>query len=209
MRIFKQTFLKAAVGGFIALLALLSSSPTYAQEATDSIKTGLETPERESLFPSGTRNLAYSHFSWGAEIGTSIDLSGYDMSTINADAYIGYKNRFIRFVGVGAGIHRAFGTGYNFIPVYALFRSSFRTRPSLFFFHFQAGYSFNTIGDAPIFGDVSGSIGAGVNLAMSTRFQSHLLLAFGFRHFNRRHQETTHLDTENVGLAQIAFGVNF
>jgi len=207
MRNFKHIILKTALGGFIVLC---SPFGIFADEGTpDSTKTPLETPERESIFPNATRNLAYSHFSWGAEIGSSIDLTGNDLSTLNADAYIGYKNKFIRFVGAGVGIHRAFGSGHNFIPIYAIFRSSFRTKPSLFFFHLQAGYSFNTISDSPTFGDVCGSIGVGINLAMSRKFQSHLLLACGFRHFNKRHQTTTNIDTSSVALAQIAFGVNF
>ncbi len=227
MRDFKSHFLKAAMGGFLSLSFFTTAfanptvQPTENAEkqqtsTTDSSQKSKQelselerNPQRESIFPSGTRNLEYSHFSWGAEVGTSIDLSGNDMSTINADAYVGYKNKFIRFVGAGVGIHRSFGQGNNFIPIYFLFRSSFRSIPSPLFFHFQAGYSFNTIGDAPVFGDISGSVGMGINLAMSRKFQSHILLAFGFRHFNKRHQENIHIRNENIPLAQIAFGINF
>lgn len=176
-------------------------------ESTDSIAPA--SSHNESLFPNASRSLATSHFTWGAEVGASIDLTGHDMSTFDADAIIGYKNRFIRTAGIGVGIHRSFGNGNQFIPIYAVFRSSFRSVPSLFFFTLKAGYSFNTIGDSPVFGDVAGSIGAGVNLAMSRKFQSHITLSFGFRHFNERHRADTSLDTDDVFMAQIGFGVNF
>ena len=50
-----------------------------------------------------------NHFTWGADIGSTIDISGNDMSTIDIDAFFGYKNKFIRTVGLGAGIKSAIG----------------------------------------------------------------------------------------------------
>lgn len=165
--------------------------------------------EVESLFPNASKSLAGSHFSWGAEIGSSIDVSGYDSSTFNVDAVIGYKNNYFKIAGIGIGIHRALGTGDNYVPVYAVMRTSFSKRPRLFFFSLKAGYSFNTIGDAPTFGDVNASIGAGINLAMSRRFQTHIILSYEFRHFNKRHRNALELDAEDISLASLTFGVNF
>lgn len=165
--------------------------------------------ERESLFPKGSQSLSGSHFTWGAEAGASIDLTGHDMSTIDIDALLGYKSSVIRLAGIGAGIHKSFGNDNTFIPIYALIRTSFRPQPSLLFMHLKFGYSFNTIGDSPTFGDWVGSLGCGVNLAMSRRFQSHILLALGFRHFNERHRADVSIDVKDVWFAQISFGVNF
>ncbi|MBD5269536.1 MAG: hypothetical protein K2M67_09255 [Muribaculaceae bacterium] len=207
----RYCFLKALSGTLIMLAltwagvpAVMAATPKVNTEGADGVKK-----ERESLFPNSSRSLATSHFTWGAEVGSSIDLSGHDMSTFDADVLVGYKNPVIRLAGIGAGIHRAFGNGNNFVPLYAVFRSSFRSKPSLCFFHLKAGYSFNTIGDSPTFGDWVGSIGCGVNLAMSKSFQSHILLAFGFRHFNKRHQSEVKIDVKDVYMAQISFGVNF
>lgn len=193
------------------LMGLLFPLGAMAHESKDDSdeKTAKNGIERESIFPESSKSLAFSHFSWGAEVGSSIDLTGHDMSTFDADVNFGYKNDFVRIAGLGVGIHRAFGTGNNFVPVYALFRSSFTKRPSLLFFTMKIGYSFNTIGDAPTFGDACASLGCGVNLAMSRRFKSHLSLCFGYRHFNKRHQAKVDLDTDNVYIAQINFGVNF
>ena len=92
-----------------------------------------KTQERESIFPAKSLSLAFSHFTWGAEVGSSIDLTGYDLSTIDVDVLFGYKNSFIRMAGFGAGVHRSVHRGDNFIPVYASIQTSFRSRPSLCF----------------------------------------------------------------------------
>lgn len=165
--------------------------------------------ERESIFPNNSRSLENSHFTWGAEMGSSIDMTGHDQSTFDADVNFGYKNSLLRLVGLGVGVHRAFGNGNNFVPVYAIFRSSFTRRPSLLFMTMKIGYSFNTIGDADTFGDAMASVGCGINLATGKNFKSHLSLCFGYRYFNQRHQSKIEIDTKNVYLAQINFGVNF
>lgn len=189
-------------GTDVSALSVVADSVAYTESET-------QTEQRESIFPQKSLSLALSHFTWGADIGGSIDLDSNDMSTFDADVNFGYKNKYIRIIGVGAGIHRAFGNGNTFIPIYFLFRSSFRSRPSLCFFNLRAGYSFNTIRESPMFGDISASIGIGFNLAMSRRFMSHIILSYGFRHFSRRHRTEAGLPAENSNLAQISFGVNF
>lgn len=163
----------------------------------------------ESLFPEASRSLSMSHFTWGIETGASVDMTGNDMSTFNADVIIGYKNATIRTIGVSAGVHRSFGNGDNYIPVCFVFRSSFRSRPSLFFLNFKAGYSFNTISDSPAFGDVCGTLGVGINLAMSRHFMSHIIIGYEFRHFTENHKSLINLTESNVSLAKLSFGVNF
>lgn len=164
---------------------------------------------RESLFPDKQLSLSGSHFTWGAEVGASVDMDGNNLSTFDLDAVLGYKNKYLKIVGVGAGIHRALGSGNMFIPVYALIRTSFRQKPSLFFLNFRTGYSFNTIGDSPIFGDFSTAAGLGINLAMSRKFQSHIIISYVYRHFSSRNQDVARLSINNSNLAQISFGVNF
>ncbi|MCM1377275.1 MAG: hypothetical protein NC097_03065 [Clostridium sp.] len=151
----------------------------------------------------------FSHFTWGAEVGGSIDLTGHDMSTFDIDALFGYKNDYIRLLGVGVGVQKSFGANNMFVPLYVVFRSSFRKQPSLLFFNIKVGYSFNTIEESPTYGDISASVGIGINLAMGKKFQSHILLSWGYRHFTDRHKANFNLDTRNINMAQIGFGVNF
>ncbi len=165
--------------------------------------------ERESLFPEKSLSLVFSHFTWGAELGCSIDMTGHDQSTVDVDVNIGYKNDYFRNIGVGFGIHKSVDSSNTFIPIYFLMRTSFRPQPSLCFMHFKAGYSFNTISKSSYFGDVTASLGLGVNLAMTKRFRSHIILAYAFRHFSLRHRNVINLDQKNISLIQLSFGVNF
>lgn len=166
-------------------------------------------PLRESLFPKASLNLLFSHFTWGAEIGCTIDLTSQNTSTFDVDAMFGYKNDYVKMAGIGAGIHRSFGADNLFVPVYVVFRSSFRKKPSLLFFSFKGGYSFNTIAESPIYGDVSASLGLGFNLTNRKSFKSHIVISWAFRHFTENHKIANNLDSQNINLANIAFGVNF
>lgn len=189
----------------IILISLCFIPEAEAEEAKDSVAT----QERESIFPGSTKSLATSHFTWGAELGASIDLAGNDLSTMDVEAILGYKNSWLRILGVGAGVRRAFGNGNTFIPVYAVFRSSFRSKPSVAFLSLKAGYSFNTIHDYNTEGGFTMSLGIGFNLAMSKRFQSHIVLGVGFMQLSDGQRVAANVDVKHLDLAQISFGVNF
>lgn len=186
-----------------------SSQPTAYSTSDTSSSLPAAANERESIFPQGSVSLETSHFTWGVDVGASIDMTANNQSTFDADVVFGYKNSWIRLVGIGGGIHRAFGSGDNFLPLYVIFRSSFSSQPRLFFLNFKTGYSFNTIGNAATYGDTMASIGLGINLAMSRRFQSHIIIGYGFRHYSSRHQFSMELSSANVSLAQLSIGVNF
>ena len=179
--------------------------------AYDNLPTDtLANEERESLFPKRSLSLAKSHFTWGAEAGASLDLTGHDMSTFDVDVLFGYKNSYIRMLGFGAGIHRTVQHGDNFIPIYATIQTSFRKKPSILFMSAKIGYSFNTINDSPTFGDFVSALGLGVNLSRSRLASSYIILSAGYRYFNRRHLNMIdRLDQHYVYIAQLRFGVSF
>lgn len=188
--------LMKTMGVFICLLLF----PTQANG---------ETVNLEPAQPQHKISEKVSHFTWGAEFGTSIDMSGYDSSTFNIDAVAGYRNPWFKILGMGIGLHRAIGSGDNYVPLYALMRTSFSRRPQMLFMSMKVGYSFNTIGDAPTFGDVNASAGIGINLAKGKTFSSHMILAYEFRHFNNRHRSEVEIDAEDISLVSLSFGVNF
>lgn len=161
------------------------------------------------MFPGVGHSLWGTHFTWGAEAGASLDMTSQDLSTFDLDAFLGYKNPRIKVLGVGAGIHRAVHTGSNLIPVYALFRSSFRSKPSLCFLQLQAGYSFNSIVHAKSRGDVMGSVGVGINLQQAKLAQSYVLLSLNCNHFSDRTIADTPIDRKYVLFARLAIGVGF
>ena len=163
----------------------------------------------ESFFPEKSRNLSKSHFTWGAEVGSTIDLTSNNLSTFDVDALFGYKSNSINMLGVGAGIHHSISAGHNFVPVYAVLQTSFTSRPSIAFFVFKGGYSFNTFKDSPSFGDIFGDLGIGVNLKRTRMMRSYLMLCFGYHHLTERQRAQTNLSTKNIFVARLSFGINF
>lgn len=165
---------------------------------------------QESLFPEKSLLLgASSHFSWGADVGASIDLRSLDMSTFDIDVFLGYKNKFIRTIGAGTGIHRAFGNGHNFIPFYVIFRSSFTSKPTLFFFDFKGGYVLNTNSENHTNGGVYMNVGVGVNLAITPKLNSHITLGYGLMGIKDKNIETHKSVGNPIHYAQIKFGISF
>lgn len=186
-----------------ALMAL--SIAAVAQDADISRQDNDDT-----LLGSGKgRSLAGSHFTWGADVGSSVDLAGSDMTTFDIDAYFGYKGSLIRTAAAGIGVHKAFGNSYTFIPVYALFRTSFRSEPSLLFMEVKGGYSFNTLADSGSAGGAYGSLGVGINLAMSPKLQSHIVLSYGFFTLHKASELAIPYVGDNISYAVLHFGVNF
>ncbi len=199
--------IRILVSGFMFLLTVL---PVFSYEAEKNPSDTNSTSERESIFPQKSLDLSKSHFTWGAEAGASIDCSGHDLSTFDVDVNLGYKNSFIDLIGFSAGIHRTVQSGANFIPLCLVFRSSFKKSPSLLFFNLKLGYSFNTIGDSPTFGDQCSSIGCGINLSRGRKVRSYIIASAGYRYFNERHKSfVNQLSTHYVFIAQLSFGVNF
>lgn len=185
-----------------------SVTPLTHQPAPETDALSPLSPEsQESLMPTKGRDLSTTHFTWGIEVGSSIDLGGNDMSTFDLELVTGYKNKAIQLLGVGAGVRRSFGLHNTFIPVFAVIRTSFRSKPSLCFMHFQAGYSFNSLADAKVAGNICGSLGLGINLSMSRKFMSHIILSYGFKHFTHNPLDETSNAPKNVPLAQLSFGM--
>lgn len=204
-----KRFRSIALALFAGISIFLPSAAS-AKEKTDSVNTvETVTKNRESIF-GGTRALDTSHFTWGIDAGASIDLTANDMSTFDVDILLGYKNKLIKTAGVGAGIHRTVQGGNNFIPLYAIFRTSFTTRPSILFFNARFGYSFSTIENSPTFGDYNAALGCGVNLSKSHRANTYLILSAAYRYYNERHKVyLPKLDVHYIWIAQLQFGVNF
>lgn len=202
----------AAINNIIRMILLVAAIAVFIpgmRAKEKPVATADTTTVRESIFGDHSRSLAFSHFTWGAELGSSIDLRGNNMSTFDIDVILGYKSRFLRTIGIGAGVHRSFGSKNNFIPVYFLLRTSFRDKPSLFFFDLKAGYSFNTINSSAARGGVSASLGVGINLAMSKKFQSHIVLSYCYFHINGKTRSEVSLPSKYVDLARLSLGVNF
>lgn len=142
--------------------------------------TEAETAQPPSLFGGKRTSLGSSHFSWGADLGTGIDLTTSDMTFVDLHAYLGYKSRAVRFVGVGAGINTMVNNSSRSYPVYAMLRTSFSATPRLCFMDLRLGAAFNNFYEFKSQTDLYASVGLGITLASGRRFSSHLIIGYTF-----------------------------
>ncbi len=120
------------------------------------------------------------HFAWGAEAGSSIDLSAHDMSSFDINAFFGIKYRWINFAGIGVGADIMISNSCRSYPLFALFRTDFSPKPRLLFMDLRGGVVLNYLPGnvsqrAPWF-----SPGLGINLARSRSFQSYIVAAYTY-----------------------------
>lgn len=166
-------------------------------------------PEREAIFDTKDRSLANSHFTWGAEIGTSIDIAGYDLSTFDLDFNIGYKNRLFNSLGVSGGVHRNFHHGTYYVPFTAMARVNLNPANPWGFLQLNVGYSFNTVGDTKSAGAFTFSTGIGFRLAYSRRFSSHVSVGYSYMRLAKTQQAMLDKRRTNVDLIHVRLGINF
>ena len=177
----------------LTILLVLTATATSLAENTDASKTGG----------------IMKHFTWGADIGSSIDMSGNDMSSIEIDAHFGYKDDVIRTLGIGAGIKSAIGNSYTFLPVYAMLRTSFTSHPSLCFLDMRLGYSFNTLKDDATQNSFFGSAGLGFNLYTTQEFKSHIIISYTFMNMDDYYSGEYLNELNNFSGMSIRIGISF
>ncbi len=121
-----------------------------------------------------------SKFTWGADLGSSFDMSNQGMTSFDISASFGYRNRALRFLGIGAGIDMMVNNSTRAYPVYALCRTTFTSAQKFVFLEAKAGVSFmsfyNNEQRCPIFG----AIGFGFTLASGRNFSSHIILGYSY-----------------------------
>lgn len=129
-------------------------------------------------------NVADKRFAWGIGAGSSIDMTGNDMSSLDINAYVGYSGPYVRFAGIGAGIDMMVSSSSNIYPVYALFRTDFHPVPQLYFLELSGGVAFCNVESFPMQTTPCGSVGFGVTLAKGRTFSSHIILSYNYTKLN-------------------------
>lgn len=150
-----------------------------------------------------------SHFTWGVEAGSSIDLSGNDLSSIDISAFFGYRCDYLQALGVGAGIHTALGNSNTMIPVYALARVSFAAKPRLCFLEGRVGYSVNTLEDDCSQNGIYFSAGVGFNLYQSRGVSSHIVLSYTYSELTPEEASGYTRYEKNFNAMSVRIGVSF
>ncbi|MDE5942054.1 MAG: hypothetical protein K2H14_08095 [Muribaculaceae bacterium] len=117
-----------------------------------------------------------NHFTWGVGLGSGVDLTAHDMTMFEISACFGYKNEWIRFAGIGAGIMSMMNNSSRCYPVYGMVRTSFSPYHRLCFLEAKAGASFSSFLSYGSQTNFYGSLGFGLTLAHSRKFTSHVVL---------------------------------
>ncbi len=157
----------------------------YTSLSAQENSTGFETGNnqyimRESSLSDVAESKKVIPVTAGLEVGAAIDMAGNDFSGFDIDLYGGYRSSLIKCFGLGAGYHHSFSGPQYHIPIYAIFRSGLSQKKQLFFVDFRVGYSINHLQKNINQGGFYGSAGIGINLAVSKRFGSHILLGYNF-----------------------------
>lgn len=154
-----------------------------------------------------------SGFTWGLDLGSSVDMSGRDMTYVELDACFGYRTPGISLAGIGASIGIMTTNSSRLFPVYALVRTSFSTRPKPVFMELRTGMSSNEISGNHQWGFYANA-GVGFKLATGKNFGSHIILSYNLV---CRHAVTT-IDEEDyvtihrfkdLHLISLRLGVTF
>ena len=169
-----------APGARAAAYACNAEVTTTTTTTTTTVTDDAPKAQAPSLFGGKADELVTSHFSWGADLGTGIDLTTSDMTCVDLHACVGYKSSSIRFLGIGAGINTMMNNSSRSYPVYAMLRTSFSRRPRLCFMDLRLGAAFNNFYEYKNQADLYGSLGLGITLASGRRFSSHLIIAYTF-----------------------------
>lgn len=149
-------------------------------------------------------------FAWEAEAGSSIDMSGNDMSSLDIGASFGYKRGLIKFIGVGASMNVMVNNSARSFPIYLGFKTNFRQRPSLVFLDFRGGVSLNYLPNDYQQNGFYGMVGLGINLAQGKKFSSYLVLAYTYKQFeNIETSSTSYIRLDDIHTATVKLGVTF
>ena len=156
-----------------------------------------------------TQSAFMKHFAWGIDVGSSIDLSGNDLSSIDISAYFGYKNAILRTLGIGVDLRNSLGNSHTMIPVYAMLRTNFSSSVTLCFADIRSGYSFNTLNTADKSNGLFLSAGLGFNLYTSASVKSHIILSYSFNELKPDDSLGFPRFTHSLSAMSVKIGVNF
>ncbi len=165
------------------LLALICCMVSYAQEQSEAT--------------------AWNHFVWGAEAGGAIDMTSNDMSTINLDAFFGYKNSWINALGIGASVNIMVSNSVRSFPVYAMFRTGFKKTPTLLFMDLRGGCVFNNINNNTQQTRLYLSPGVGINLARGRSFTSYITVSYVYNGLSSFAKDGERYDINGLSMALV------
>lgn len=149
------------------------------------------------------------HFAWGASLGSSIDMTGQDMTAVDIDAFFGYKGDYIRFAGMGAGIRMMVSNSSRSYPVYAMLRTSFTKSPSFLYLELKGGVGFTNLYTEVYQRNFVGGITIGFTLAHSRTFSSNFSLGYEYMPLSNGTIDGVDTRFSDLHYASIRIGASF
>lgn len=218
-----MTMTRLAASLFITS-SLLCSSALFAQDdvttvvvnsTTVSVDNSLNEPS-DSIAEAAAPVASYStdtpfirHFVWGASLGSSIDMTGQDMTAVDIDAFFGYKGDYIRFAGIGAGIRMMVSNSSRSYPVYAMLRTSFTKSPSFLYLELKGGVGFTNLYTDVYQRNFIGGIAVGFTLAHSRSFSSNFSLGYEYMPLSDARIDGVDTRFSDLHYAAIRIGASF
>lgn len=148
-------------------------------------------------------------FSWGAEAGSSIDMSENDMSSVDFNATFGLRYRWISFAGVGAGANIMVSNSCRTYPVFAVFRTDFSGCVRFLFLDLRGGAALNYLSSNVSQTDAYGAAAVGFVLSTGKTFRSYITA--GYTYVGRRDVITGDVTTayRPLSMVSIRLGISF
>lgn len=202
----------------IFITSLLLSTAAYAQSDVTDIIVPADTimataaTQSDSPDPVATQlpSSAFArHFAWGASLGSTIDMTGQDMTAIDIDAFFGYKGDYIRFAGMGAGIRMMVSNSSRSYPVYAMLRTSFTKSPSFLYLELKGGVGFTNLYTDVYQRNFIGGITIGFTLAHSRTFSSNFSLGYEYMPLSNASIDGVDTRFSDLHYASIRIGASF
>ncbi|MDE6098289.1 MAG: hypothetical protein K2G24_05320 [Muribaculaceae bacterium] len=146
-------------------------------------------------------------FTWGAEMGGSVDMSGNDMSTVDFNISFGLKYRWLKMAGIGAGADIMVSNPCRTFPVYCEFQSDFSSKPQLLFLCLKGGAAFNYLENNEHSTGAYAFGGLGINFARTAKFSSYMTV--GYTLIQRPDKPDAEFRHDDIHMATIKLGINF
>lgn len=217
-----MTMTRLAASIFITSSLLLSTA-SYAQTDVTDVIIPADTisvadtatavpntsPASRPVSPQPVESAFARHFAWGASLGSSIDMTGQDMTAVDIDAFFGYKGDYIRFAGMGAGIRMMVSNSSRSYPVYAMLRTSFTKSPSFLYLELKGGVGFTNLYTDIYQRNFVGGITIGFTLAHSRTFSSNFSLGYEYMPLSNGTIDGVDTRFSDLHYASIRIGASF
>lgn len=177
--------------------------------AADTDSTAIHDEHHSPWAPKPKWGPQTAKFAWGAEVGSTIDMSGNEMSSIDFSASFGLHYKWLSFAGIGVGANIMVNNSYRTYPIYVDLRTDFSKLVKFLFIDFRGGVALNYLERNMRQTGAYVSPSIGFNLASGETFRSYLTLGYTFISRKDIHRGEEVFPYKSLSLATVRLGVAF